>query len=113
VHAAVAHVHTIDDGVTQRTAALDDATTHGARIASPRADATGLSAAVEFAFDEGPFQNDSGVPQGPTGVFAARSPSKSHLLQEVCAMTWSDSPWVLMYSILVTLLIVLWACVPA
>jgi len=29
------------------------------------------------------------------------------------AMTWSDSPWVLVYSIVVTFLIVSWAYVPA
>jgi hypothetical protein len=99
----------------------------GARIAGMRSwiSATILFASVvitanvlihsplNVAFDEGPFQNDSGVPQGPTRVFAACSPSKSHRLQEVYVMTWSDSPWVLMYSILVTLLIVLWAYVPA
>jgi hypothetical protein len=33
-------------------------------------------------------------------------------LREV-AMTWSDSPWVLLYSIVVTFVVVSWAYVPA
>ena len=32
VHAAVAHVHAIDDGITKRSAALDDPPTHGSDI---------------------------------------------------------------------------------
>src|SRR5207249_9093532 len=32
VHATVAHVHTIDDGITKRSAALDDPPTHGSDI---------------------------------------------------------------------------------
>jgi len=32
VHATVAHVHAIDDGITKRSAALDDPPTHGSDI---------------------------------------------------------------------------------
>jgi len=32
VHAAVAHVHAIDDGISKRSAALDDPATHGADV---------------------------------------------------------------------------------
>jgi hypothetical protein len=34
-------------------------------------------------------------------------------LQEEGVMTWSDSQWVLIHSVLVTLFILLWAYVPA
>src|SRR5262245_11857251 len=36
VHATVAHVHAINDGITKRSAALDDPSTHGSHIGVPQ-----------------------------------------------------------------------------
>jgi hypothetical protein len=60
-----------------------------------------------------PIQNDSGLSQGPRGGFAARFWRQTDRSQETDVMTWSDSPWVLVYSVLVTLLVISWVYVPA
>ena len=36
MHAAVAHVHAIDDGIATRSAALDDPPTHETNVVMPR-----------------------------------------------------------------------------
>ena len=58
------------------------------------------------------FRTIQVCPKDLPGHPAAGSCSHDRL-QEARVMTWSDSPWVLIYSILVTLFILLWAYVPA
>jgi hypothetical protein len=60
----------------------------------------------------GSIQNNSDLPQGRAGGFAAPSRGKSIRSQEEYVMTWSDGPWALIYSILVTVLMISWAYVP-
>jgi hypothetical protein len=60
-----------------------------------------------------PIQNNSGLPQGLAGAFCGRLMQSTDRLQEESVMTWSDSHWVLLYSVLITLFILLWAYVPA
>jgi hypothetical protein len=59
------------------------------------------------------IQNISGLAQGPARHSAAGLCHQPIRLPEEDAMNWSDSPWVLVYSILVTFLVVSWAYVPA
>ena len=61
--------------------------------------------------DRPSIQNIQLYPKDPLGHSA--SESSRDPIQEEHVMTWSDSPWVLIYSVLVTLLMVSWAYIPA
>ena len=58
------------------------------------------------------FRTIQVLPKDPPGILGRLTQSTDHL-QEEGVMTWSDSQWVLIYSVLVKVFILLLAYVPA